>query len=190
MFFKSKKISSVPPPEIHGVRVKPSSRARRLSLRIDARAGDVVLVFPKGASEGKARRFIERHEDWIERQRARAAPGKIVAPGMTLRVCGRDYIVEHKPGRGVQHVAGDKIIVRGGAEHFARRLKDFLKTEAAKVLAEIAREKSAEIGLKTASIRILDPKTRWGSCGVDGRMMFSWRLILAPPEVMDYVVAH
>lgn len=178
------------PAEIAGVRVKPSARARRMSLRTDARTGEVVLVFPKRGSESAAQRFIAQQRDWIEKQRARKQDPAPVAPGARLSILGRTYTVRHEKGRGLSRIAGDEIIVHGDPAHLPRRLKDFLKAEAERILTAAAREKTESLGLKMRAVRVIDPKTRWGSCGHDGRLMFSWRLILAPESVMDYVVAH
>jgi predicted metal-dependent hydrolase len=190
MLFRRKTTITPPPAEIAGVRVRASTRARRMSLRIEARSGDVVLVFPPRGSVAKAVRFIEKNRDWIEKQHAKKVHPRAVAPGMTLSVLGRDYTVTHAKGRGVTRFEGDRIVVHGGEAHLRRRLRDFLKKEALHVLTVAVREKTDSLGLKMTAIRVIDPKTRWGSCGPDGRIMFSWRLILAPPEVMDYVVAH
>jgi predicted metal-dependent hydrolase len=189
MFFKVKP-SPPPPAEISGVRIRPSKRARRISLRLDARTGEVVLVLPPRASQGYALRFIEKHRDWIERQRARKPAAAATGPGSTLAILGRDYVVTHAPGRGATRIEGDRLIVHGDVAHLPRRLRDFLKKEAERILTEAAREKTARLGLKMHPVRIRDPKTRWGSCGRDGRLMFSWRLLLAPESVLDYIVAH
>ncbi len=187
MFFKSK---TIPPAEIAGIRVRPSMRARRMSLRVEARSGEVVLVFPKRGSEKSALRFIAQNRDWIEKQLLKKPAAQKIVPGASLSLLGRAYSVEHKPGRGVTRIEGGRIIVHGDPAHMQRRLRDFLKKEAARVLTALTFEKTAALGLKMTSIRVIDPRTRWGSCGADGRLMFSWRLILAPEAVMDYVVAH
>lgn len=186
----SKKEVKEPPAEIGGVRVKPSTRARRMSLRMDVKLRDIVLVFPRRASQKSALRFIEENRRWIEAQRSKLPQESVVGHGQTVTVLGREYIIVHKTGRGLTRFEGDNLIVHGRPEHLSRRLKDFLKIQAAQVLSGCAAEKAARLGLTPLPIRIADPKTRWGSCGPDGRIMLSWRLLLAPQEVMDYVVAH
>jgi predicted metal-dependent hydrolase len=186
----SKKEVSPPPAEIGGVRVRPSTRARRMSLRMDVKLRDIVLVFPKRASQKSALRFIKENKRWIEAQRCKLPPESGVSPGQEITVLGCKYIIVHRTGRGLTRFEGGSLIVHGRPEHLSRRLKDFLKKEALRVLSASAAAKAAEIGLEPLPVRIADPKTRWGSCGPDGRIMFSWRLLLAPQEVMDYVVAH
>jgi len=90
----------------------------------------------------------------------------------------------------VTRLDGEYLVVHGRIEHMRRRVRDFLKQEALRRMKALADEKSAMLGLRPTQVHIRDPKTRWGSCGPDGKMMFSWWLLLAPPEVMDYLVAH
>lgn len=179
------------PVEISGIRVKPSPRARRMALRVETRSGDIVLTWPsRGASEKHARRFIEENRGWIESQRRKITTAKVFENGAVVSVLGRDFVIEQKSGRGLSRFEDGRIIVHGTADHLSRRVKDFLKKHALEILSARVQEKTAMLGLKQTSIRIIDPKTRWGSCAPDGRLMFSWRLILAPEEVLDYVVAH
>jgi predicted metal-dependent hydrolase len=161
-----------------------------MSLRIDERAGDIILIWPRRTSERSARKFVDENRPWIEKHRARLFKKEPLKAGDIISVLGNDYLLAHRAGRGTAVFEDKKIIVYGDARFFWRRLKDFLKKEAEKALAEKAREKSFRMGKECKGIRVIDPKTRWGSCGHDGRLMFSWRLILAPPDVMDYVVAH
>lgn len=161
-----------------------------MSLRVEARTGEVVLVWPPRGSEKSALRFVSQNRDWIDRKRREGTQPPQISPGMTLDILGCPYVVTHAKGRGVTRIEDGKIIVRGDPAHLKRRLKDFLKAEAEKILSLRTREKTENLGLKPRPVRIRDPETRWGSCGADGRIMFSWRLILAPEAVMDYVVAH
>lgn len=179
-----------PPSEIDGVRVRASKKARRLSLRVDLRGGDIVLTWPRNASEKTARAFIEEHRHWIASRRQKIEkPGPLAEEGR-IYIHGEAYEIVRQTGRGVACLKEGKLIIYGAPEHQSRRLRDFLKKTAAAILAEKAAEKLERLRLKPAPIRVIDPRTRWGSCSPDGRMMFSWRLILAPPNVLDYVVAH
>lgn len=180
------------PLEIGGLRVRPSTRARRMGLRVDARLGEVVFTWPVKSriTAEKALRFIEQNRGWIEKHRKAAAPAQVFAAGLQLAIAGRNVTITPVAGRGVTRLEGDALLVHGAPEHLARRVKDFLKTEAARYLQRLTDDKSAALGLKPVAIRIADPRSRWGSCTPDGRIMYSWRLILAPPGVMDYVAAH
>lgn len=195
MWFTSKQKptnNAVIPADIGGLRVRPSAKARRMGLRVDARTGDVVFTWPLKSriTPEKALRFIEENRGWIAKQHSVRPQAKPFAPGTVLHVAGVPCVIRHETGRGLTRIEGSDLIVHGRAEHLPRRVKDFLKKVAAEKLTALTHEKSRVLGLKPASVRILDPRSRWGSCAPDGRIMYSWRLLLAPYEVMDYVVAH
>lgn len=190
MWFLKKPKPDLVPAEISGIRVRSSTRARRMALRVDARRGDIVLTFPKGASLKKAEKFIAENKEWILEQRAKSRPVQRIDHGTELSVSGKVCRIDHRPGRGITRLEEDRIIVHGQPEHISRRVRDFLKKEAGVLLEELVGKKVKQAGLGPVSFRVIDPKTRWGSCSPDGKLMFSWRLILAPPFVLDYVVAH
>jgi predicted metal-dependent hydrolase len=183
------------PAEIAGVPVRVSARARRMALRQETRTGRVVLTLPQrktwtARAESAARLFIEQNRDWIARHERPARASPPPAPGQSLAVLGRDYLLRHQPGRGLDRIGDGEIVVTGDIAHFSRRLKDVLKRHAGEVLTARTHEKSAQLGLPPRDVRLRDPASRWGSCGPDGRIMYSWRLVLTPEWVMDYVVAH
>ena len=93
---------------------------------------------------------------------------------------------------GVAFAAGDapRLIVSGAKEHAPRRLADWLAGEARRDLEMRVSAHATALGLKARRITLRDQKSRWGSCSSDGRLSFSWRLILAPNKVLDYVAAH
>ncbi len=191
-----KGVQSGTPQTIAGVPVKVSARAKRMALRQDSRTGQIVLTLPQrktwtAKAEAAAKGFVEANRAWIARHSAPArAVAKPLAPGDRLSLLGRDYILAHQAGRGVSRLEGERIIVTGQADHFPRRLRDLLKREAEKILSQRTHDKAAQLGLPPRAVRLRDPATRWGSCGPDGRIMYSWRLILTPDFVLDYVVAH
>jgi len=188
VFGLRKKISA--PSEVSGVRIRPSVRARRMALRVDVKSGEVVLTWPRGTSETKARRFIEENRRWIDQHRKKIQLPPVFVHGGKISVHGRMAEIMHKAGRGVTRFEGNHLVVHGREEHISRRIRDFLKERAREALTQAVEAKMTDIGKKIAAIRVIDPKTRWGSCSPDGSVMFSWRLILTPPEVLDYVVAH
>ena len=191
MLFNLKQKTNLAPTEIFGIRVKVSARAKRMSLRVEARSGEIVLTWPKrGASQNAALRFIDENKGWIATQRATLVKTKTISSGGTISILGRAYDIEHRTGRGLTRIEDNKIIVFGAPEHTSRRVRDFIKKQAAIVLAARTAEKCKKLNLKPSPVRIIDPKTRWGSCAPDGRIMFSWRLMLSPDNVLDYVVAH
>ncbi|WP_422369164.1 M48 family metallopeptidase [Pelagibius sp.] len=173
------------------VELQRHPRARRISLRISKTGDGIVMVLPKRAAIREAMDFAERNSGWIlkhlEDQPARIA----FAPGAIIPLFGVDHVVEHDAAakRGVWRGEG-RILVSGQAEHLPRRLGDFLKREAHREIGQRAREKAARIDRRIGRISLRDTRSRWGSCSSRGDMNFSWRLVLTPDYVLDYVVAH
>lgn len=183
-----------PPDKIGGIAVRISARAKRMALRVDNKTGRVVLTLPQRKKWtthiiNRAEKFVRDNRAWIVAH-DKPRHTRPLAAGDTLNLLDKTYVLAHQAGRGLSHLEDDKIIITGAPEHFNRRLKDFLKKEALRIITDRAAQKAQLIGLPPSEIVLRDPATRWGSCGPDGRMMFSWRLILTPDDVLDYVVAH
>lgn len=177
--------------EIEGVLVKNSLRAKRMSMSFNIKLNDIVLVKPKRVSEKIVREFIQAHSKWISEKRVKYYNEAVFVDGGKLEIYGREYYIERRDGRGVSCFEKNKIIVYCKEEFIPRRIKDFLKNIAAERVREHLHKKIEFIGKKKMpEIKMADPKTRWGSCKSDGKIMFSWRLIFMPVEVFDYVVAH
>jgi hypothetical protein len=186
--------SSLPPAVIDGVPVRQSVRARRLALRFVADAGQVMLVWPQSRrvtarSLAAAARFIADHQSWIARQNA-AHARSVLRDGDVFFLAGEKTVLRHLGGRGVTGIVGGELRVTGDARHFASRAQRFFKARAADAFLPVLREKESRLGLAPARLIVRDPKTRWGSCSSTAQVMLSWRLLLAPPAVMDYVIAH
>lgn len=172
------------------VAVKRSALARRISLRIDPARG-AVLMLPIKARLAEGERFLLAHRVWLAERLARLPGPVALADGATVPLLGVPHPVRHVPGarRGVW-VEDGEILVSGLPEHVGRRTADFLKTEAKRLIAPRAQDMAARLGRKTGRITVKDTKSRWGSCSSTGDLAFSWRLVLAPEQILDYVVAH
>ncbi len=188
--FARKTLIPTPPADVLGIRVKHNIRARRLSLRADTRTGEIILIWPKRASLAAATRFVTEQQAWIAQQQSKIVRPETFRPGMHISIAGQPFELATSTGRGTTHIDGDKIIVHGQPEFFHRRLRDFLKEEARRHLTAATLAKTSQLNISPSDVRIADPKSRWGSCGSDGKIMYSWRLIMAPPHVIDYIVAH
>jgi predicted metal-dependent hydrolase len=168
-----------------------SPRARRMSLRVEPAGGTVAVTVPAWVREDEAARFVARHAGWIERRLAALPPALPFADGAGVPVRGRDLVVRHDPShRGGVRIGEREILVGGAPEFLARRVADALKAEARRLLADLSREKAARIGKRVAAVSVRDTTSRWGSCSSTGRLAYSWRLVLAPDFVSDYVAAH
>ncbi|PWC32640.1 SprT family zinc-dependent metalloprotease [Azospirillum sp. TSO35-2] len=171
--------------------LKESARATRMTLRVDAGRGLVQVVIPVGVSESDARQFVGRHDGWLRARLAAMPPSLPFADGAAVPYLGVDHVIRHDPAlRGPTRIEEGALLVGGQAEHLGRRVRDFLVAEARRELSTRARVKAAGIGARVAAVTIRDTKSRWGSCSSTGRLSFSWRLILTPEPVLDYVVGH
>jgi predicted metal-dependent hydrolase len=168
-----------------------SARARRLSLRIDARAGAVVLTLPIRASRAAGMALLSDHAGWIaDRLAALPAPLAFV-DGAALPIAGAPHRIRHVPlARGGAWLEGGELFVSGGAEFLARRVATFLRAEARRRFSAMALDAGRAVGLRPRRVVVKDTRTRWGSCAADGTVMLSWRLLMAPETVQHYVVAH
>ena len=178
------------------ITLRHEPRARRYGLRIVAATGEVVLTVPNGGDDETALDFLERNEAWLRGrldQRPAAVP---FCDGAVFPIRGQPtQIVAMDKLRG--RVAWDpdaegmaEVRVTGGPEHLERRLTDWLRGEARKDLRVAVARYTDKLGRKAGRITLRDTRSRWGSCASNGNLSFSWRLIMAPPFVLDYVAAH
>lgn len=180
-------IDAVPAP----VRVTVSARARRLSMRLDVVTGDLRVTVPRGVREADVRAFVHRNAGWAERRLGALPPARPFADGAAVPVLGTERAIRHDPAhRGRVRIDADAIVVGGAPEFLARRVRDALREEARRLLSEASREKADALGRPVRAVTVRDTVSRWGSCAHDGRLSYSWRLVLAPPFVLDYVVGH
>ncbi len=171
--------------------LRRNRQARRIIIRIDPKTDGVKLTLPWHASEAEALRFLEAQKDWLRRRLDRLPDRVAFEDGATISIVGVDHIICHRPDarRGVW-IDGDVICVSGDAEHLARRLGDWLRKEAKSRLTSLAEEKADILGVKIGRVTVRDTTSRWGSCAHDGSLNFSWRMIMTPPFVFDFIVAH
>lgn len=172
------------------VMVRRSARARRLALRLDPAIGPVV-VLPERASLADAERFLLRYRQWLA-ERLIDLPARVaLEPGAAVPILGIEHEIRHAPAarRGVW-VEDGGLNVSGQVEHVPRRALDFLKAEAKRRIYPHAFELAARLGRTPCRVTVRDTRSRWGSCSSRGDLSFSWRLVMAPEEVLTYVVAH
>ncbi|MPZ58584.1 MAG: DUF45 domain-containing protein [Rhizobiales bacterium] len=178
------------------VRLRRNRQARRYTLRIQAATREAVLTMPPRGSLRDAKAFAEKHGGWIAARLGRLPKAAPFAPGVVVPLRGVPHRIEHRRGvRGTVWMdtsdGGERLLcVAGELPHFARRIGDFLKREARRDLEAASRRYLAELGVTARRITVRDQSSRWGSCSTAGALSFSWRLILAPPYVLDYLAAH
>jgi predicted metal-dependent hydrolase len=174
------------------VMLRVSPRARRLLLRLDAASRRFDLVLPPGLPPETALSFLEAQRGWIA-ARLDALPMRVpFAEGAIVPVLGVPHLIcrDSNPAAPPVAIGDGEIRVRGAPEHIPRRVRDHLVRLARQELTHRARLDAARIGKEVTRVTVRDTKSRWGSCSAAGALSFSWRLILAPEPVLDYVVAH
>ena len=179
-----------PPSEIP-VRWRRSTRATHVSMRICPREAEVVVTLPPRATRRAGLALIREHEAWVLDHLAALKPAVEFAPDAALLLGGAPHVIRHEPRlRGGAFLDGAAIVVTGAREFLRRRVRDFLRAEAKRRIATLAHPHATMLGVKPRAIRVKDTRSRWGSCAPDGTLAFSWRLVMAPEWVTDYVVAH
>jgi predicted metal-dependent hydrolase len=176
------------------VKVTRNPRARRYTLRVPQRGGP-VLTLPARGSVREAEAFLNRHRGWLER-RLKARPAVTsIASGAIVPIRGVAHRVVHREGPRVATRTGVEdgeavLLVGGDTAHVARRVGDFLKREAKRDLEAAVALHAGRLGVRAASITLRDTRSRWGSCSSRRTLSFSWRLIMAPPEILSSLAAH
>lgn len=180
-----------------GVIVQPHPTSRKLSLRLVPGEDTVKVVSPTNCPLSEILDFVARQENWIADRLDQQPTKKIYQDGDNIPILGRDHkIIRIDPlnsnsrTKGSAWLESEQLFIKSHPEHLPRRVKDFLKNEVRFEINLRAQEKAASINKKITAIRIKDTSSRWGSCSTQGNLNFSWRLIFAPEQVLDYVVAH
>ncbi len=173
------------------VQWRRNARARRVSLRIDPSDGAIVVTLPPRASRRAGMALLMGHADWVAKRIAELPAQVMLTDGAEVPIGGIPHRIRHHPDRrGGAWLEAGELHVTGQPEFLPRRVVDFLRAEAGRRLSAMARAKAAQAGLTPLRITIKDTTSRWGSCAPDGALAFSWRLVMAPDFVQDYVTAH
>jgi hypothetical protein len=176
--------------------VRRSAQARRYTLRVKAATREAVLTMPLRGSMATARDFAERHGGWLAARFAKLPSFVDFAHGASVPLRGAAHRIDHRPAaRGTAWLdVGDDgapvIAVAGDAAFTERRVRDFLKREARRDIEAAVGRHAKRLAVTIRKVSIKDTTSRWGSCAADGSLSFSWRMILAPPFVLDYLAAH
>jgi predicted metal-dependent hydrolase len=175
------------------ITLKWNARAKRLILKLDPKGNGVIVTLPEGVSQRQGLRMVEKNRVWIANQLAKQPTPVPFQDGADLMFKGEMYRLNHLPdARGTVWCEEDQktIFIAGRADFFERRLSDWLKKQAKETITPQAHTLAARIGKTPRRISVRDTVSRWGSCSAQGNLSFNWRLILAPPHILTYVVAH
>lgn len=177
------------------VRLTVNPRARRISIRIDPARRQAIAVAPSVSALRQALAFARSRSAWITERLNVHEDAVPLQPGKVIPLRGRLVRLEASGGRGAARLEGDRLAAGGEGEAFSRRIRRWLRAQA---LADVATQTSrhaAALGRPEPFVSVMDARSRWGSCtpgraGERGRIRYSWRLVMAPPWVLDYVAAH
>jgi predicted metal-dependent hydrolase len=171
--------------------VRRSSRARRVRVSVDPQTG-IEVVLPQRAPARAAAEAIVELRPWIERRLAEVelVREQVAARGDTVPYLGADLRLVLEPGRTRVHRRGDALHVPAEDETRRLALERWYRRAARDEIAPRAEHAAAAVGRRLTALTIRGQRTRWGSCSSSGALSFNWRLLLAPEEVLDYVVWH
>ncbi|WP_233355962.1 M48 family metallopeptidase [Henriciella aquimarina] len=175
------------------VRIEVNPRAKRLILRLDEQNREAVAVCPSKRFVPAAARFAEERLDWAASRLRKLPPVARLAHNKRFLLKGSDCLItlEGEGRKAVLHEGEPHVLsLPGDPETIGRRAERFLRTLAKSELTRAVDQYCATLEVDARRVTVKDTRSRWGSCTSDGRLAFSWRLIMAPPEVLDYVAAH
>ena len=171
------------------LRVHPQARSMR--LRLDEARGLLTLTCPKRVGRKAALEWAQRQAGWVEAQLARIEPGEPFLPGASIPFEGCSLSLRWDPALPRVPSIGGTLLRCGGPESaFSGRIERFLRAEARARLSAETETAARNVDVNVRSVSIGDASSRWGSCSASGAIRYNWRLILAPPHLLRWVVAH
>ncbi len=180
-------------PEQLAVLFRRHVNARRLVLRLNAEGTAAIVTVPRGVSRNRALEFVSLSTPWLATRLEQRGKNIALKPGNVIPLRGDDYEIRHvhsRRGTVTVDPVAKLIHVPGELPHVSRRLLDWLKTAARTELAAASAKYATAMEVSYRRISIRDQRSRWGSCSASGDLSYSWRLILTPSYVLDYVAAH
>lgn len=176
------------------VKLIVNPRARHVSVRIDPTRREAIATAPSQRHLKHAAQFAAERAGWIAQELSRLPQGVSLAPGSNVPLRGVPHLLVYEHGRAPPRVEGGDtprlIVPAPDVALFESRLLRFLKDQAREDLIDRVAVHAVTLGVKPVRLQVKELRSRWGSCSIDGVLSFSWRLILAPPFVLDYLAAH
>uniref|UniRef100_UPI004047A5E8 M48 family metallopeptidase n=1 Tax=Yoonia sp. TaxID=2212373 RepID=UPI004047A5E8 len=170
------------------VKVCRSARAKRVSLRVSRLDGRVTLTIPRASPLREGIDFLQTREIWLRQNLVKLAPVAAVHAGGTVPFQGGALPVI--AGQVKRTTLRDGALYVPDVQTAAARARAFLKLRARDELAAASDHYAGLLGKSYSRLSIRDTRSRWGSCSSAGVLMYSWRLIMAPPQILHYVAAH
>lgn len=162
-----------------------------MRLRLDEAREHLVLTIPRRVSRRAGLQWAERQSSWVAAQLDRLQPGEPFRPGATIPFEGRN--IQLHWGEALARspsLAGQKLQCGGPIEGFPARIEGFLRARARQRLSEVTAEMARKAEVTVRAVSVGDARSRWGSCSASGSIRYNWRIILAPPHLLRWLVAH
>jgi predicted metal-dependent hydrolase len=179
------------------IEVNQMIRSKRKTLALIVKPdGSLIVRAPLRTAERTIREFIETHAEWIDKKRAEALAARTLVPrqyvaGETFLFLGNAYPLEIVKGQKKPLLLEEKFKLAEANQANARSVFErWYRAQAKWILDERVNLYANQYGFQYQKIGITSARTRWGSCSPNGSLNFSWRLIMAPMEAVDYVVVH
>jgi predicted metal-dependent hydrolase len=177
------------------VEITRNKRATRLTLRLVTGKQQLRVTAPPRVPKYEIVEFIERNKNWARTRLERTPTTLTIEEGAQIPIRGINYRIEISGKRRgtaelISQDGEDILLVHGDEAHVERRVRDFMKKQARLDLESAVYRHAYALDVEPTAIQIRDTKTRWGSCSSSGKLSFSWRIIMAPPQILDYLAAH
>ncbi len=172
--------------------IKRHAKAKRICLRYNPTKHAISLTLPRHTKVSDGMNFLNQKTQWLLETLAEMPLKKQIKPGVVIPLLGERVRIKHEPKLGRRQFAlmDDTLYINGERECFPLRVTEALKKIAAVRIRDMAMKDANKIGRRINRISVRDTRSRWGSCSSTANLSFSWRLVFAPREVMEYVVAH
>lgn len=173
------------------VELRVHHRARSMRLRLDEARELLLLTVPRRASRRAALQWAQQQSTWVEAQLGKIQPGEPFVPGAIIPFEGQelrlswDEALPRSPA-----IICDVLQCGGPIESFPARIERFLRSEARARLAAATQEMATQAGVTICGVSVGDARSRWGSCSARGAIRYNWRIVLAPPHLLRWLVAH
>ena len=168
--------------------LRKNSNSHRITLRISALDGKITITGPDYLDFAEFKKFAESKKSWLKSKRKSFEPPIFISEGIEIPVAGSHIKILFSEVREPKKVDG--ILFVSKEKPVSTQVKKYLKEIGRIHLAYLCNEFAERLGSKNRKITLRDTRSRWGSCSNDAKLMFSWRLIMAPEDVLAYVAAH
>lgn len=171
--------------------IKRHAKAKRICLRYNPTQHAISLTLPRHTRVSDGLKFLTDKSSWLIATLEEMPDKKQIKPGVVIPVLGQRVRMKHEKDLGRPYLLMDETLyISGDREFFPRRVTEALKKIASARIHQLANRYATKIGRRINRISVRDTRSRWGSCSSTGNLNFSWRLVFAPREVLEYVVAH